>query len=91
MKIYYFHYRDADDKFKTEAFTTKVGAERRISEMKKETKTLRQRMQDYVIGNKRGERPPNYIRELPSALKTAEFERDNQGIFEAFTYFLDKE
>lgn len=91
MKVYYFHYKDAEDRRKTEAFTSKTNAERRISDLRKETKHLKDRMQEYVIKGKKGDRPPNYVRELPSDIKTAEFERDSQGIIEAFTFLANKE
>lgn len=91
MRIYYFQYEDAIGKIKTEAFTSKTSAQKRISELKKETDSLKKAMQLYVIGGKRGDRPSNYIRTLPTDVRSVEFDRNNDGMLDAFTFLANKE
>ena len=91
MKLYYFQYADPQGVIKTEAFTSMTTARKKMSDLKKITNEQKKAMQNYVIGGKRGERPPNYIRELPIDIKTVEFQRDSQGMLEAFTFLANKE
>jgi hypothetical protein len=90
MKIYYFEFTNENEQTVTEAYSSRTVAQQRITQIKKDTKILKQKWQDYIISNKRGERPPNYIRAMPSEIKMVEFETNKDGMLEAFLYLINR-
>lgn len=91
MKIYYFRYKDTEGCLKTEAFSSKTTAQRRVSELKSSSKEASDAWREYIIGGKRGQRPPHPIKELPAQIETVEFDIKSEGMLEAFIYLVNKE
>lgn len=91
MKVYYIYYRDSGDKRRVEAFKSKATAQRRVTELKEETKAIRKLWSEFVINKAGNTRPPDYVRELPDSVHCAEFEKTSEGMLEAFTFLSDKE
>lgn len=91
MKIYYFNYKDTEGCPKTEAFSSKTTAQRRMSELKQSSKQASDAWREYIIQGKRGSRPPNPIKELPTQIESVEFDIKSEGMLEAFLYLVNKE
>lgn len=91
MKIYYITYIDSQDRKQVEAFTSKTGATKRLSQIRAEVKAIRKQWEEFIINGTRGKKPPRYARDISDDIQTVEFDRNNEGMLEAFTYLLNKE
>jgi uncharacterized circularly permuted ATP-grasp superfamily protein len=91
MKVYYIEYLSDDQREVLEVFTSLTEAKRRVNELKKTQKEVQSLWREYIIHNKRGDKPTQRpLHQLPNSVKTAEFAIKSEGIVEAFRYLNDK-
>lgn len=67
-----------------EVFTGAMKAKRRLSELRFEAKVITSQLQDWIIGGKRGERPPAPLI-LPAGIEYVTIDaRGKDGLIKAF-------